>query len=113
MSFPNLVAADAAVTVTACAQINHTCPFKQERDAGTITISWKCIGSTIELHSLAEYLNAFSEQSISHEDLVALIAADLQTLGTGIHIQAVTASFTTADIAVEVTRAVHDYAVDA
>lgn len=111
MSYPELVAADDTVTVTAHAQVKHLCPFKEEIDTGTVTIVWTCNGFTIELHSLADYLTAFTTQPISHEDLTALIAADLQTVGRGITINSVTTRFTTAGLTVEVSRAVPDHTV--
>jgi NADPH-dependent 7-cyano-7-deazaguanine reductase QueF len=113
MSFPELVKVGSTATVTAHAPIKHECPFKNEVDTGTITITWKCNGFTFELHSLAEYLACYADQAISHEDLVALIAADLQTVGGGVTIHSVTARFTTAGIDVEISRgAVHVDAVE-
>lgn len=116
MTLPTLVRADTndAVTVTARAQIKHLCPFKDEVDTGTATITWTCAGWTIELHSLAEYLASFANQAISHECLAASITADLQALGDLIAVQSVTARFTTAGIDVEVRRGpVHVDAVGA
>jgi len=112
MSRPELVKVGSTATVTAQSAIKHLCPFKDEVDIGTIAISWACRGFTIELHSLASYLNSYAENAISHEDLVAMVAADLQTLGDGITVRSVTVRFTTAGIDVEVSRAVPVDALD-
>lgn len=101
---PVLVETGSTGTVAAQAAIKHLCPFEDEADTGSITITWACRGFTIELHSLAEYLAVFTDVSISHEDLVSLIGSDLQDLGDGIAICSVAARFTTAGIDVEVRR---------
>lgn len=112
MNEPGLVPTDAAVTVTATAPIRHLCPFKDELDQGTVTIVWDCNGHTIELHSLAAYLDGFYAEKISHETLVDEIFYALYGLTPLIEIQSVTARFTTAGIGVEVHRdAVHVHTI--
>jgi NADPH-dependent 7-cyano-7-deazaguanine reductase QueF len=104
VNLPNLVGTDFQGTVALNAPIRHLCPFKDEVDSGTITITWTCAGFTIELHSLASYLAQFSDSAISHEDLVEFIALDMDALGNGIAATSVTARFTTAGLGVEVSR---------
>jgi NADPH-dependent 7-cyano-7-deazaguanine reductase QueF len=53
------------------------CPFVQEIDNGTLTVSWDTAGWTFELHALRAYLNTFQDREISHEDLTAEIRAEL------------------------------------
>jgi len=99
-----LVPADSQATVTAGGLINHLCPHVDEADHGFITISWRCGTSTIELHSLAAYLEGFADRRISHEDLVEEIFQDLHDAAPAIAVVSVTARFTTAGLGVEVSR---------
>lgn len=114
MTLPQAVNVDAeSATVTATSPVKHLCPFKKETDEGNVTITWVCHTSTIELHSLAAYLDGFAEAYVSHETLVADIFEELSELD-GITICSVTARFTTAGIDVEVRRGpVHVDAVGA
>lgn len=66
------------VTMTATAPLHHQCPFVHEADNGTVTITWSTCGKTIELHSLRQYLEAFRELEISHEELTDRIRYDLE-----------------------------------
>jgi NADPH-dependent 7-cyano-7-deazaguanine reductase QueF len=75
-----VVSEPAAVRVSASRQMVHLCPHKDEVDEGTATIAWTCVGATIELHSLARYLDAFEEASISHESLTETLRRDLSSL---------------------------------
>jgi NADPH-dependent 7-cyano-7-deazaguanine reductase QueF len=55
------------------------CPFVNEVDNGTITITWEADGWTLELHSLRAYLSTFQDREISHEELTEEIRAELST----------------------------------
>lgn len=104
MTLPQLVPVDAeAVTVTATSPVKHLCPFKNEADEGQVTIIWTCRESTIELHSLAAYLDGFANAYVSHEVLVADIFHELSELHD-ITVRSVTARFTTAGIDVEISH---------
>lgn len=67
----------SAVTVTASGPLRHLCPFKDEVDVGTIKLTWTVQTQTVELHSLAAWLEEFSTLRISHEDLTDEIARHL------------------------------------
>lgn len=69
---------DVEVTVTT--PLTHRCPFVDEIDNGTITITWRVDGETFELHSLRHYLNSFADVEISHEGITDLIRHDLSTV---------------------------------
>lgn len=84
-----------SVTMTATAPLRHLCPFFEEVDDGTITITWSTCGNTIELHKLGEYLNQFSDNVISHEDLTDKIRFDLEAL-QGIYALTVSTTWQTA-----------------
>lgn len=110
---PSLAEAYPGITMTATAQIKHRCPFVDEVDDGTITITWSTADGTIELHSLAAFLDCYADRTISHEDLVGEVFDCLEALGPHIIVRSVTARFTTAGIDVEVSRgAVHVDAVE-
>lgn len=114
MRHPDLAPANPNVTMTATAQIQHYCPFVNEIDNGAIAITWVTGDSTIELHSLANFLGRYADQKISHEDLVDEIFDSLEYLAPHIILRSVTAHFTTAGIDVEVRRGpVHVDAVGA
>jgi NADPH-dependent 7-cyano-7-deazaguanine reductase QueF len=63
--------------MTTTADIQHMCPFVQEIDNGTITVSWDTAGWTFELHALRAYLNTFQDREISHEDLTNEVQLEL------------------------------------
>lgn len=79
MSAPRTVPIDSVVQMSATADIQHLCPFAEEIDNGTATITWQAAGWTLELHSLREYLNTFHDREISHEDLTEEIRAELSS----------------------------------
>lgn len=113
MTPPGLAEAHPDITMTITAPIKHRCPFVEEIDDGTIAISWTTNDSTIELHSLAEFLGCYADRQISHEDLVGEIFDCLEVLTPHIALYSVTARFTTAGIDVEVRRGpVHVDAVE-
>lgn len=68
---------EADVTMTTTAEIQHMCPFVQEVDNGTITVSWRADGWTFELHALRSYLDTFHNREISHEELTNEVRAEL------------------------------------
>lgn len=86
--------------VTATGVLKHLCPFVDEEDHGTITVTWKVGVDTIELHALAAYLSRFEQVRISHEDLTARIASELDA--TGVEIVDIKTSWSTAGFAVTV-----------
>lgn len=106
-----LVPADSQATVTAGGLVSHLCPFVDEADHGTVTITWRCNTSTVELHSLAAYLGGFTDRRIGHEDLVEEVFQHLRDAAPGVSVRSVTARFTTAGLGVEVSRAVPDHTV--
>ena len=68
------------VRVTATFPLTHRCPFRDELDEGTVTVSWTTVHHlTIELHSLAHYLAEFRDVAISHENITVRILDELQT----------------------------------
>ena len=77
MSFT--VPIEATVRMSATADIQHMCPFVQEVDNGTITVTWTAGGWTLELHALRAYLNTFHDREISHEELTEEVRAELAT----------------------------------
>jgi NADPH-dependent 7-cyano-7-deazaguanine reductase QueF len=72
-----------------------------EEDQGTVTLEWDVTVETVELHSLADYLTGFSDQQISHEELVRRIKTDVTELGLS-NVR-VTGEFMTAGMFVAVT----------
>jgi len=99
MITPNLVPVEANVTLTTTADIQHMCPFVQEVDNGTVTITWETEGWTLELHSLRDYLNTFRDREISHEELTEEIRAELNSRH-GINIKSVKTTWRTAGMEV-------------
>jgi NADPH-dependent 7-cyano-7-deazaguanine reductase QueF len=91
------------VRVAVTGSIAHLCPYVDELDEGQVTVTWVTGPTTIELHSLADYLARFKAERVSHEELVTIIADDLTELGLP---AAVTGRFTTAGLYVEVSSAV-------
>lgn len=68
---------DSDVTITVAGTLTHLCPFVDETDLGTFTVSWRPDGRTFELHSLAAYLGAFTDARLSHESITDRIRHDL------------------------------------
>lgn len=94
------------VEVTIHPSIQHRCPHKDELDEGWITITWRCEGASIELHSLAAWLDRFKDVEISHEGLVGLVTRELALLDPRVVlVEAPRAGFVTAGIPVEVVGA--------
>jgi NADPH-dependent 7-cyano-7-deazaguanine reductase QueF len=77
MSFPRIVPTAQDITVTATAYIRHRCPYRDEIDEGTISITWQTRGATFELHSLRAYLDGFADTLISHEALTGAVRHEL------------------------------------
>lgn len=78
---PETVPAPHRVAMKTTAPLVHLCPFKDEVDEGSVTITWECEGKTFELHSLREYLDTFKDKHISHEHLMTLLKRDLDVEG--------------------------------
>jgi NADPH-dependent 7-cyano-7-deazaguanine reductase QueF len=96
-----VVAAPAGAVVTATGEVSHLCPYKDEEDEGTVTIRWRTITSTIELHSLRTYIDLFDEALVSHELLADQFTEDISRLG-GIELLDITLRFPTAGFEVTV-----------
>lgn len=94
------VPVEATVTMSATASIQHMCPFVHEVDNGTITITWRAEGWTIELHSLRAYLSTFHDREISHEELTAEIRDELSS-HHGISIETVSTTWHTAGMGIK------------
>jgi len=76
-SFIKTVPDSSDVAVTASGVIQHRCPHVDEDDHGRVDIKWRVNGETLELHSLAAYLQTFRDCEISHEQLTNQIRFDL------------------------------------
>lgn len=87
------------VLVTVTGQLVHECPHVPEVDAGTVEVAWRCLEMTIELRSLAAYLASWQGQPISHEEITAQIARDLDKLD-GIEVERIRTRWATAGFAV-------------
>lgn len=94
-----VVASFADVTVTIDSPLTHQCPYADEVDRGTVTITWRVAGATLELHSLQEYLDAFKDAKISHEEITARIRLDL-SMTQGVDLLSVETTWDTADMEV-------------
>jgi NADPH-dependent 7-cyano-7-deazaguanine reductase QueF len=62
---------------------------------GWVTITWRCDGATVELHSLRAWLDTYSTSRDSHETITSDIAGTLAALEGIADIQ-VTSRFHTA-----------------
>jgi NADPH-dependent 7-cyano-7-deazaguanine reductase QueF len=102
---PKLVPSPAVVRVTATFPLTHLCPFAQEIDRGSVTISWTTLAGTIELHSLRDYLAGFAVVAASHEEITGRIEEDLLMPDVIADVQ-VTTRWQTAGAEVVVTSAV-------
>ncbi len=98
-----IVPDDTQSRVTVTGPLVHRCPHVEEVDAGTVEVSWRCADATIELHSLAAYLASWEGQRVSHEELTAQIAADLEQLD-GIEDVSVVSRWRTAGLAVTIEQ---------
>lgn len=92
----------ADVLVVTTAPLVHLCPHVDEVDTGQARLSWVTEGSTIELHSLAAYLESWADERIGHEELTETIASALRVL-EGISSPRARLTYTTAGILTEVT----------
>lgn len=99
MTTPTTVPSDADVTMTTRGALTHQCPHFPETDQGHITITWRVLSKTLELHSLAEYLREFKDATISHEQITDRIRHDLATL-PGIDLISVVTTWDTAGMEV-------------
>jgi NADPH-dependent 7-cyano-7-deazaguanine reductase QueF len=101
---PTVVPEQALVRVTVTGGVTHLCPHRDETDLGWVTISWRCAGGTVELHSLRGWLDTYSTSRGSHEAIVGDIAAALAAL-EGIADVRVTGRFHTAGLGITVEGA--------
>jgi NADPH-dependent 7-cyano-7-deazaguanine reductase QueF len=74
----------------------------EEVDTGTVTITWRCEQNTIELHSLAAYLDSWAEQKISSEEITEQIMRDLEQQLDGIQSMSVSTTWETAGMTVTI-----------
>lgn len=95
------VATSAQATMSATAPIQHLCPFVDEVDNGTITLTWDTRGATFELHALRDHLASYQGMKISHEDLTARIGKELSV--AGVALRAVVTSWRTAGMTITCT----------
>lgn len=71
----------AVVDITVYRALRHLCPFKDELDVGRVKLELSSKdGWTTELHSLDEYLAAWADIKISHEELTDQIAMDTRAV---------------------------------
>lgn len=104
------VPCESNVTLSATGNIRHLCPFKNEVDHGTVTITWTVAGQTLELHALAAWLDEFRDARTSHEDLTSDIATAIAIL-PGVADVRVATTWDTAGLAVTCTSGASSDAV--
>lgn len=79
----------------------HLCPFREEIDDGTVTVSWVTShGVTFELHALADAIGAREGEEVSHERWTADLTARLAEVDVAD--LAVTSTWTTAGATITV-----------
>lgn len=100
MSFVETVDDSSDVSLTATGDIRHRCPHRNEIDRGRVAITWRVLGKSYELHSLAEYLRAFADSVLSHEQVTDRIRHDL-SVAEGIELVAVKTTWNTAGLEVQ------------
>lgn len=74
------VPAAVGVQVRVAGRLAHRCPYVDEVDVCQVTVEWTTTGTTFELHSLAGYLQSFSDVKVSNEDLADDLAGHLSNL---------------------------------
>lgn len=94
---------DAQVAMSYTTPLTHLCPFVDEIDNGTVTITWATAGATLELHALAAWLGEFRTDRMSHEDITESIHDALDDLPGITDVQVIT-RWSTAGGQVEVVR---------
>lgn len=102
------VEAIPGLTMTATAPVRHLCPFVNEKDEGTVTVTWQTIGRTFELHSLRAHLDwitsKWADAEISHEDFTSEIRDSFAHFnGAGLHIKSIRTDWNTAGMPVTVS----------
>lgn len=80
MSHVRTVEDSSDVTLTATTDLRHRCPHVDETDIGRVTITWRVLGKSYELHSLAKYLDGFRDSILSHEQITDRIRHDLSVV---------------------------------
>lgn len=55
-------------TVKITAPVEKRCPYKDEQDEGSLTLTFRVFKDAPELHELAENLSTWTDIPISHED---------------------------------------------
>lgn len=100
MNAPQLEDCNADVTMRVAGTLEHLCPYRDERDVGTVEITYRADGKTLELHALRAWLSSFAQSRLSHEELTDHIA---HRLGTehGIHLTSVVTRWVTGGMEVE------------
>lgn len=74
------VTSSPGLTMTVTSPIVHLCPFRDEVDQGSITVTWLTLNGTIELHSLRAFFDSFARAEISHESLTDTIRRELNRI---------------------------------
>jgi len=100
------VGAPHNVTLTATAPARHLCPYVNEKDEGTVTVTWLTQGRTFELHSLRRHLDQFmvewGGEEISHEEFTLKLKDTFAPVhaGAGLQVLSVRTDWTTAGMPV-------------
>lgn len=76
-----LVDSPAGLVCTARTTVRHTCPFVDEIDIGQMVIEWVTGTKTIELHSLSSWLDTWTTERVSHEEMCSQVMLALRMLG--------------------------------
>ncbi|GAC1575025.1 MAG: hypothetical protein NVS3B18_08680 [Candidatus Dormibacteria bacterium] len=84
--------------VTVTAPVTKRCPYRDEQDDGTLTLTFEVAEQAPELHKLAEELTAWEGEAVSHEEFTALILRWFADAGC----VAARSTWTTAGLAVTV-----------
>lgn len=101
MDMPPTVPCEVKTTVTARGKLRHRCPYVDETDTGTIALTWRTSGATLELHALRRWLDGFTDIAVSHEALTKRIVHAV-TSAPGVELVAIETHWLTADLAVTV-----------
>jgi NADPH-dependent 7-cyano-7-deazaguanine reductase QueF len=91
------------VGVITTASAAHLCPFRDEQDYGTVSVSWTtACGQTVELHALGELIRSVADVRISHEQWTADLASTIAA-GVAVDDLTVTSQWSTAGLTVSVS----------
>lgn len=66
------------LSITLTGRLTCRCPVNEKQDEAIVTVTYKPVEAVLELASFSDYLDAFRDRPITHEEATAVIADEIR-----------------------------------